>query len=153
MIPKEKNMKYLISIILIFAFCLPLLAQDAMQDITGKWYTSNKESIIQIYKTASGSYQGKIVWLKNANDEGAKPKTDSKNPDKKLRNRPLMNLVVLSNLAQNKKNNYDGGKIYDPQSGKTYSCKAELSDANTLKLRGFIGVSLIGRTETWTRTK
>ena len=145
-------MKYFISLILLFALCLPLLAQSE-KDITGKWYTSDKASIIQITKTTAGTYQGKIVWLKDANDENGKPKEDHKNPDKKLRSRPLMNLVILTGLTQKKTDTFDGGKIYDPKSGNTYSCKAEFSDANTLKLRGFIGVSLIGRTDIWTRAK
>jgi len=64
----------------------------------------------------------------------------------------LMNLVILTGLKSDGKSKYVNGKIYDPKSGKTYSAKAELTNNNTLALRGFIGVSLVGRTDTWIRT-
>jgi uncharacterized protein (DUF2147 family) len=47
-------------------------------------------------------------------------------------------------------NKWEGGKIYDPNNGKTYSCKMTL-EGNTLKVRGFVGISLLGRTTIWTR--
>lgn len=144
-------MKHLLFAIILIAFCLPLLAQNA-DDITGNWFNGEKITQIQIYKTTAGNYAGKIVWLKEPNEDG-KPKTDHKNPDKSKRSRGLMNLVIMTGLDYKSKNNYAGGKIYDPQSGNTYSCKAELADKNTLKLRGYLGVSLIGRTDTWTRAK
>ena len=48
---------------------------------------------------------------------------------------------------------WKGGTIYDPNSGKTYRCVVTLVDANTLEVRGYVGVPLLGRTETWTRRK
>jgi len=63
-----------------------------------------------------------------------------------------MNLQILSGLSYNGKSKYSGGKIYDPKSGKTYSAKAEMTNNNTLALRGFIGIALAGRTDTWIRT-
>lgn len=145
-------MKHLLIALVLIGLCLPLLAQKE-DDILGTWYNGEKSSKIQVYKTTGGSYAGKIVWLKEPNDDKGVAKLDAKNPDKKLRDRALMNLVILTGLKYKGKSDFEGGKIYDPKSGNTYSCKGELTDANTLKLRGFIGVSLIGRTDTWTRTK
>ncbi|NLK50297.1 MAG: DUF2147 domain-containing protein [Candidatus Cloacimonetes bacterium] len=145
-------MKHILIALALIALCLPLLAQKA-DDITGEWYNSTKITKLQIYKTAAGSYAGKIIWLKDPKDANGKPKLDEKNPDKKLRDRGIMNLVILTGLDYKNKNNYEGGRIYDPQSGNTYKCKAELVGGNSLKLRGYIGVSLIGRTEIWTRAK
>ncbi|HPV14150.1 MAG TPA: DUF2147 domain-containing protein [Candidatus Cloacimonadota bacterium] len=147
-------MKHLISIVLLFALCLPLMAQKVgKESITGKWYTENKDSIVQVFKTEAGSYNGKLVWLKDSIAKDGKPVVDKNNPDKKLRNRPLMNMVILTGLQHKKGASYEGGTIYDPESGKSYSCKAELPDINTLKLRGYVGVSLMGKTTTWTRAK
>jgi len=138
-------MKNLLIAIILIALCLPLLALKE-DDILGNWYNGEKTSKIQIYKTTGGSYAGKIVWLKEPNDEKGVAKLDAKNPDKKLRGRALMNLVILTGLKYKGNDKFDGGKIYDPKSGNTYSCKGEFENINTLKLRGFIGVSLIGRT-------
>ncbi|HNZ08007.1 MAG TPA: DUF2147 domain-containing protein [Candidatus Cloacimonadota bacterium] len=145
-------MKHLLIAIILIALCLPLLALKE-DDILGSWYNGEKSSKIQIYKTTGGSYAGKIVWLKEPNDAKGVAKLDPKNPDKKLRGRALMNLVILTGLKSKGNDKFDGGKIYDPKSGNTYSCKGELENINTLKLRGFVGVSLIGRTDTWTRAK
>jgi len=145
-------MKHLLIAIILIAFCLPLLAQKE-DDILGTWYNGEKSSKIQIFKTTAGNYAGKIVWLKEPNDAKGVAKLDAKNPDKKLQGRALMNLVILSGLEYKGKGKFDGGKIYHPKSGNTYKSKGELTDANTLKLRGYIGVSMIGRTDTWTRAK
>lgn len=131
---------------------LALFAQKESDRITGVWFNGEKSSKIEIYETKNGSFAGKIIWLKEPNDASGKPKLDSKNPDDKLKKRPIMDLVILTGLTSDGKTKYVNGKIYDPKSGKTYSAKAELTNNNTLALRGFIGVSLVGRTDTWTRT-
>ena len=145
-------MKQIIFVITLAAFLLPLALLAQTHNIQGVWFNGEKTSKIEIYKTTAGNYAGRIVWLKEPLDESGNPKLDAKNPDKTLRSRALMNLVILSGLTSKGNNKFDGGTIYDPKSGNTYSCKGELSSENTLKLRGFIGISLVGRTDTWTRT-
>ena len=81
--------------------------------------------------------------------KNGKPKVDENNPDEAKRNTPLIGLVLLRGLEKDGDKEYDGGKIYDPKNGKTYSCKITYK-GNTLDLRGFVGVSLLGRTSTWT---
>jgi len=144
-------MKKLVLILLISIAILPVFAQGADR-ILGIWFNGEKSSKIEISQAEDGSYVGKIVWLKEPLDKAEKPKTDSKNPNKEFRNRPLMELQVLTGLSYDGKGKYSGGRIYDPKSGKTYSAKAEMLNNNTLALRGFIGISLAGRTDTWIRT-
>ncbi len=120
--------------------------------ILGTWFNEEKDAKIEVYKQ-NGKYFGKVIWLKNPLDAAGNPKTDVENPDPELRKRPRLGLNVLTNLAFKKGVKYEKGKIYDPKSGKTYSCQAELAGNNKLKLRGYIGVSLVGRTSEWTRTK
>ena len=144
----------MIILCLVSMMLIPLLtyAQKALQQdaILGVWFNEEKDAKIEVYK--SGDYYfGKVIWLKNPLDANGKPKTDIENPDPKLKVRPRLNLVVLTNLAYKAGVKYEKGKIYDPKSGKTYSCQAELAGNNKLKLRGYIGVSLIGRTSEWTR--
>ena len=126
-------------------------AQVKADDILGIWLTTGKEPAkIEIYKSGE-KYFGKIVWLKNPiNDNG--PRVDVNNPDKKKRNRPIIGLTILTDFRF-EKNDWDGGKIYDPESGNTYKCYLTLEDNTTLNVRGYIGISLFGRTETWKRTK
>ena len=84
-------------------------------------------------------------------DKNGQPKVDSKNPDKNKQNQKIIGLVILQNFKFDD-DEWNDGKIYDPESGKTYSCNLSLNGNNTLKVRGYIGISLLGRTETWTRT-
>ncbi|MBL7684199.1 MAG: DUF2147 domain-containing protein [Flavipsychrobacter sp.] len=112
------------------------------------WYNQEKTAKIQVYKAKNGKFYGKMVWLKDPLENG-KPKVDKENPDAKKRNNPLIGLVLLTGLEKDGDKGYDGGKIYDPKNGKTYSCKIT-HNGNSLDLRGFVGISLIGRTSVWT---
>ena len=114
----------------------------------GLWKTKDGKSIIKIYRK-NNEFAGKIVWLAEPLDENGKLKTDIKNPDKNLRQNKLINLELLHGFRL-KKSVLKDGKIYDPKSGKTYSCIIK-SKKSKLKIRGYIGVSLFGRTEIWTR--
>lgn len=146
----KRAMMILIAIALLLPLCL--FAEKANDRITGIWFNGDRTSKIEIYQTKDGSFEGKIIWLKEANDAAGKPKTDTRNPDAKLAKRPLLEMVVLSGLVSDGNTKYKNGKIYDPKTGKTYSAKAELTNNNTLALRGFVGISLAGRTDTWIRT-
>lgn len=119
--------------------------------IIGSWKNGEGTGVIQIYKNGE-KYQGKITWLKEPNDpETGKPKLDKNHPDEKNHTRPVMGLVNMWGFASTSGKEWTGGKIYDPKNGKTYSCKIAMENNNTLKVRGYIGISLIGRTDTWTR--
>jgi uncharacterized protein (DUF2147 family) len=131
-------------------FSITTLSQNKADDIIGVWLTAGKEpGKIQIYKSA-GKFYGKIFWVKNPTKNG-KPKTDINNPDASKRNDPIVGLVILKGFKFDGDDEWKDGDIYDPQSGKTYSSYIYLSNINTLKVRGYIGLSLFGRTETWTR--
>ncbi|OGW45632.1 MAG: hypothetical protein A2Y66_07855 [Nitrospirae bacterium RBG_13_41_22] len=117
--------------------------------VVGEWYTAEGTSIMEIYK-CDDLYCGKIVWLKKPKNEEGKDKVDTKNPDETKRNRKLMGLEILWGFKYKGENQWEGGKIYDPKNGKTYSCKIKL-EGNELKVRGFVGFSLFGRTTIWTK--
>lgn len=134
---------------LIFA-TVTIYAQSA-DAVLGKWLNSSGEAHIQIYKTGN-KYSGKLVWLKNPNNEQGKAKTDVNNPDANLRRRALLGLEMLKGFNFDD-GEWEDGTIYDPKSGKTYSCIMTLEGNDKLKVRGYIGISLIGRTDVWTRVK
>jgi uncharacterized protein (DUF2147 family) len=122
-------------------------------DICGIWWNKDKDAKIKIY-TSYGKYFGQIHWLKNPLDSVTnKPKLDKNNPDEEARKRPVMGLLILKNLEwDNDDQEWDDGDIYDPKTGNTYSLTCKLKDKNTMELRGYLGISLLGRTDIWTRT-
>jgi uncharacterized protein (DUF2147 family) len=91
------------------------------------------------------------VWLKDPNP-GGKPAVDKDNPDSKLKSRPLMGLNLLEGLKFDS-GMWEDGTIYDPKTGKTYSCQVTLKSKDVLEVKGYIGFSLIGRTVEWTKAK
>jgi len=117
--------------------------------ILGKWLTAKGKSVVEVYHCGD-AYCGKIVWLKEPLNKEGKEKLDTKNPDESLRGRKIMGLEILTGLQYKGPNKWGGGRIYDPDKGKTYKCKAWMEGKN-LKFRGYIGFSLLGRTTTWTR--
>lgn len=122
-------------------------------DILGTWLTGSKKGHVQIYKQGT-KYYGKIVWLQEPIDPATNaPKLDKNNPDAGKKKQPLMGMVNLRDFTYGSNNVWENGKIYDPESGKEYSCKMTLQNPNKLDVRGFMGISLIGRTDTWTRVK
>ena len=120
-------------------------------DVVGIWLNSSGKGKIQIYKE-NGKYFGKIVWLREPMNEKGQPKLDVKNPNISLQSKPLVGAIILRDFDF-EAGEWTNGKIYDPENGKDYKCYMRLKDPNTLNVRGYIGISMIGRTEVWTRTK
>lgn len=114
-------------------------------DVIGKFNTPEKDGIIEIYKRGN-KYFGKIV-------DGKDPRKDIKNPNPKLRNVDVIGMEFMSNFVFDGVDTWDNGTIYDPNSGTTYKCKMWLTETNDLKIRGFVGFSLLGRTEEFERIK
>jgi len=133
------------------------LADDPGDAVLGVWHTTDDKSQVKIFKR-NNHYFGQIVSLTQPNwpaDDklgmGGKPKTDRRNPDPKLHDRPIAGLEFMTDFEYASKNHWNDGLIYDPENGKTYKCKMTLVNTNKLEVRGFIGFSLFGRTVVWTR--
>lgn len=132
-------------------FCLTAFAADGPDDIVGTWLSASGAGKVQIYKEGN-RYFGKLVWLQEPNGPKGNPKQDAHNPDPALRNKPLLGILLLRNF-QYENGEWNGGRIYDPKNGKDYKCYLKLKDPNILSIRGYIGISLLGRTELWTRVR
>ena len=146
MFSRLKNLS-IISILLLFIFTASAgVFHVRTEPIEGIWFNEKKDAKIQIYKANDGKYYGKIIWLKEPLKDG-KPKTDEKNPKQQLRNQPIVGLIILKGLVKDD-DGYDDGTVYDPENGKTYDCKMSYK-GKTLTLRGYIGISLIGRSTVW----
>jgi len=140
----------LLSIIGVMAIGMASFAADSEADeLMGIWLNHEKDAHVKIYKCGD-EYCGKIVWMKEPEEFGA-PKKDKNNPEDSLKSRPVKGLDILVgfNFDNNKK--WEDGTIYNPRDGKTYSCYLKILDDGQLKVRGFVGISIIGKTNYWTR--
>jgi len=137
-------------LILIFSLFLATSVNAQADKIIGTWLTQDKETQVEIYKS-NNLYFGKITWFKQPNDPKTnKPWLDDKNPDPKKRTQPQLGSTMLWNFKFDD-DEYIGGKVYDSRDGKTYTGKLWLTDNNTLKMRGYVGIFY--STETWIRIK
>lgn len=130
--------------LLLFGLGAAARAAPEPSTIEGDWWTEDREAIARIYEE-DGVFFGKLIWTE---ETGAK---DDDNPDPKLRDRPLKGLVFLKGFRFDGDGEWDGGKVYAPDDGKTYSGYMKLGGPDTLKLRGYVGFRLFGRTATWKR--
>ena len=130
--------------------CLTLNTLAAESDVVGLWLSGDGDGWIEIRRNGD-EVIGIIAGSPN-NKEGDPPRLDDKNPDPELRSRELDGVTIMKGFKYDGDDHWSGGTIYDPNSGHTYKGKLTLIDANTLKLRGYIGISLFGRSDTWTRT-
>lgn len=120
-------------------------------DIIGSWVTEENKSIVKIFEK-DNKYYGKIIWLKEPNDDQGNEKTDKENPIEKLRSRKLIDMVIMFDFEFDGEK-WDNGKVYDPKNGNTYSGTLRMRTDDIIDLRGYIGISLIGRTSSWIRYK
>ncbi len=148
----QLNKRFYILIIIVVVTFLKVYANTKADDILGVWLSMEKTSKIKIYKCVNdgNKYCGKIVWLKRPKEDNGKPRVDKNNTDSKNKNRLLHDMVILKYLEYDAaKNEWNGGTIYDPYTGLTYKCVIK-KIGQILSVRGFFGVSLIGRTAEWT---
>lgn len=140
-------MKKLITFLIIsFSFVKMGCSQAPTKDaVLGEWLAESKDGKVLIYKQGE-KYFGKISWGRDGD------KKDVNNPDDKLKTQPIIGSVILRGFDFTGKI-WENGTIYDPNNGKTYSCTIKTKKANELEIRGFIGISLLGRTTVWTRAK
>lgn len=133
--------------ILLVMFALGTFMSQA-QDVVGNWKTFDDEtgeakSIVQIYEQG-GKIYGKVIEILNPDKRDAKCQ-NCKGSDK---DKPIMGLVIIKGLSKDGKE-WSGGQILDPNKGKLYKCSMSLEGKDVLKVRGYVGISLLGRTQTW----
>jgi uncharacterized protein (DUF2147 family) len=145
-----KNTLRLILLVLLVFPALLSVAADNPDAVLGVWKNGEGTGMVQIYKKGD-RYFGRVVWLKVTTNPDGTARVDVNNPDEKLRNRPLKGLENLRDFIAKGDGRWDEGRIYDPKTGNDYSAEMKLTDENTLEVRGFIGVSLFGRTDVWKR--
>jgi uncharacterized protein (DUF2147 family) len=143
--------KLALAIVAIVFTNVALSAQNDADAILGYWQNGEGTGHIKIEKIGN-KYFGKIVWLKEPIDkETGKPKVDRKNPNPKMHNTPVLGYRVLRDFSFEGDNKWANGMIYDPKKGEDYKSTIIMVSKNKIEVRGYIGISLIGRTDNWKR--
>jgi uncharacterized protein (DUF2147 family) len=122
----------------------PLDTVFPADSLVGTWWTEGKEGLMKIVKTKSGLFE---VLLQDGKDADKK---DVKNPDPKLRDRKLRGIVIMWHLHF-EDGEYVDGYCYNPRDGNTYRVKMRITGPSSLRLRGYLGISLLGQNQDWTR--
>jgi len=153
-----KTQKFTLSLLIASVFLLFSFSTDSVKSVqdeegdalVGVWEPGHGKAKVKITRVGS-KYYGKIVWLKEPTFEDGAKKTDRNNPDPKMHETPLLGYKILKDFEYIGDDTWENGTIYDPENGSLYSCTIKMKNKNTLDVRGYIGVSMIGRTDTWTR--
>lgn len=138
-------MKKIFLIALTVTFTVPAFSQE---EIKGIWLAGEGNTKVEIYKKDDQHYAGKIVWMKKPTNKKGEPYRDRNNPDKALRERPLMGLHLLDDLVYNDGKWY--GTIYAPKRGKTLDAIVELDESDVLSIN--ITYLSFSRQQEWTRS-
>ena len=153
----KKRIALVLPVLLFFACMFPTHAAWAQSKLVGKWKTIDDEtnrakSIVEIYMVGD-KLHGKVVELFRLPEEDQDPKCDKCDKDDSRYNKRVLGMEILTGLEKDSDTEYEDGKILDPKNGKVYDCDIELESADKLKVRGYIGISLLGRTQYWHRVK
>lgn len=135
---------------LVAALSSGLLPGLATASVEGFWLTQNERAVFRL-STCGERMCGRLVWLADPFADDGGPKRDIVNPDPSRRDRPLCGSPLVSGLERAGEGRWEGGRIYNSRDGRTYGLDVELSDPDTLTIRGYLGISLLGRTQKWRR--
>lgn len=125
-------------------------AQDRDR-ICGKWMSSEKNLIVQVYKSGT-DFKAKIIWFKDDPSKPMEEWTDKNNPDPSLRDRKILGMDILRNMKYDAGNNsWEDGMIYDAKHGKEWNASAYIDAHGLLRVRGYWHFKIFGRTMTFKR--
>ena len=144
--------------VLVLSGSSPAVDEES-DEILGTWVTAETpigRGHVEIVRDKR-EYEGRITWLESSvfgTDDpkgmAGQPIVDRENPDARLRSRPVLGLKVLQGLPYKGNRRWAKGTLYDPVNGKTYRCRIRLVGGE-LRMRGFVGFAIFGRSTVWTR--
>lgn len=130
----------------VLAGILPWHAARAADPVEGLWLVENGKAVVEMKSCDQDSLCGAIRWLR----DDAK-QYDYKNPDESKRHTPLCGMQILWGFTHEAAGSWDDGKIYKADDGDIYHAIVSMNDDGTLHLRGHVGISLLGKSQTWAR--
>jgi uncharacterized protein (DUF2147 family) len=113
------------------------------QNIVGEWWTEGRTGRVTFFKAKTGTYSGRLTWSSN-------PRQDKENDDPKLQTREVVGILLIWKLKYEEAE-YVDGFVYNPEDGGTYRIEVESIDRNSIKVRGYMGISLFGQSQIWKR--
>ena len=150
----RKTIRLLVLSVLVGAFSTSALAGAAEHKIQGLWVDNkdpNRQKFAVMVEDCGSKLCGSLYWLKKPVSANGLPKRDKHNPNEALRDRPLCGLQILTGFQAANDTLWQDGEIYNPDDGLTFSSTMKLSPEGTLKIRGYVGISLFGKTLEWVR--
>jgi len=123
-------------------------------DPTGVWWADGGAAKVEI-EHCGDALCGRVVWLRSPFDPNGCPLRDEQNPDPALRERDVLGLRLLAGLRRSHADPLEwlDGEIYDPGAGRNYSATLRMDGPDRLKLRGYLGFRILGRTTSWVRVR
>ena len=125
-------------------------AAAATDPVFGRWLVEGGEAVVEIAPCGDQAC-GRLVWLQNPWAAGGGPKRDAKNPDPSARSRTLCGLRLISGLERGEDGAWEDGEIYSARDGRTYGVEITPDGPDRLNVRGYLGISLLGGSQTWVR--
>lgn len=137
----------------VVALTVSVAESHAARPEIGVWFDSSGDGAVEIYICEDNPNRlcGRIVWLKDPLNAQGVPKHDRYNPKPEHQGRPICGLPVLGNLGLMRDGSFDGGWIYDPKAGKSYSAALSMKAPDALTVTGYLGVKMLGQSFTWTK--
>lgn len=150
----SKAFRLLVVSVLISTYSSLAFAGADEHKIQGLWVDNkdpSRQKFAVMLEDCGSKVCGSLYWLKKPLFANGLPKRDKHNPNESLRDRPLCGLQILTGFQAANDALWQDGEIYNPDDGLTFSSTMKLSPEGTLKIRGYVGISLFGKTVEWVR--
>ncbi len=144
------NARALFASVALLATPLAAGAELPPETAHGYWLTENQKALVQIAPCGGGAC-GRMVWVANPLDEAGRPKRDDKNADAAKRTRTICGMELVGGLNRAGDGTWRDGWLYHPRNGETYSAEIKALSPSELEVRGYLGVSVLGKSQVWTR--